>query len=543
MTASSRGYRPIADYAIIGDAHTAALVARDGSIDWCCWPRFDSPAVFCRLLDAGRGGWFRVGPVGPANVERRYVGTTNVVATTFTTDDGRLRVTDCMPVEPRRSDRRGEDIRTTLQIVRLVEGLAGHVETEITFRPTFDFARAATAIAPRPGGAIAHAGAESIVLSCPVAMEREASGALVGRRRVSAGDRLWVTAAYRSGDPPSDTRIRSEADAEAALAGTLAYWEDWSAKCIYRGPYDALVHRSALALKLLTFEPTGALVAAPTTSLPETIRGLRNWDYRYTWLRDASLILYALQSLGYHEEAMDFFDWLETLCLCCQDDFQIIYTLDGSPVLPERTLPHLDGYRGSRPVRIGNAAGDQLQLDIYGEILDAAHLCYERMRPIRSDLWAVLRLLADRAAERWRKPDQGIWEVRSGPQHFLHSKLLCWVAVDRALRLAESAALAGDIANWRRSRDEIRAAILEAGYDAKIGAFTQAFGTSALDASALVMPLVGFSPRRIHVCRPRCGEFSGISRRAVLCTAIVRTTDCPAMRGPSRCVPSGSSTI
>ena len=488
-------YRPISDYALIGDAHSAALVATDGSIDWCCCPHFDSPAVFCRLLDAAKGGSFRVGPAGRHATSRLYVGATNVLATTFTTDNGRVRLTDFMPVVPSPGDRRGEDIGSSHRIHRLVEGLAGTVELEVEFHPTFDFARATTKIAPFRGGAVAQAGRERLTLAGPVSLVQDADGGCRGTLRVSAGDRAWITMVYDDGAADSTPATITVHQAEEDLARTLAYWERWSAACTYNGPYHHLVRRSALTLKLLTFEPTGALVAAPTTSLPEAIGGVRNWDYRYTWLRDSALILYALQTIGYHDEADDFFRWLEARCIRCRGDLQIMYTIDGGSHLPERTLGHLEGYRRSHPVRVGNAAAGQLQLDVYGEVLDAAHLHAEAIRrPLSPETWAMLRYFADQAGSRWREPDQGIWEVRGGPRHFLYSKLLCWVALDRALKLAKRAEFSGDLARWRRTREEIGRAILEQGYDSDLGAFTQALGESALDASALAIPLVGFLP-------------------------------------------------
>ena len=498
------GYAPIRDYAIIGDAHAAALVATDGSIDWCCCPHFDSPALFCRLLDARKGGWCRIGPAGHFSAERAYLGDTNVLVTTFGADDGRIRVTDLMPVRPRADKRtpdgtlgdRGEDIEASHRILRLVEGLNGEVELAVEFRPTFDFAYGTTEIVPCGSGAYAANGRESMSFRSPVALALDGRGAATGRRRVRAGERLWFTLDYHpTAEPPPDAFSLAAPGAalDAALRRTLAYWERWSARCTYEGPYHALVRRSALVLKLLTFEPTGAVIAAPTTSLPEQIGGVRNWDYRFTWLRDASLILYALQSIGYHAEADDFFDWLEALCLRCGGGLQIMYTIDGGAQLPERMLDHLEGYRGSRPVRVGNAAAGQTQLDVYGEILDAAHLHVERTgRPLDLETWAVLRHFANEAAARWREPDQGIWEVRGGPRHFLYSKLLCWVALDRALKIAESTNVPGHLERWRRTREEIRRAILTDGYDEKLGAFTQVLGQSALDASALAIPLLGF---------------------------------------------------
>ena len=427
-----------------------------------------------------------------------------------------MRVTDFMPVHSRSADGassegRHEDVASAHRILRLVEGLDGEVEMAVEFRPTFDFARGPTEVVPCEWGAYAASAHDSMMFYAPVPLRLDSRGAAVGRRRVRAGERLWFTLDYRSvgaprdlpsdvppGVPPSATQppnVGSFPDPDAELRRTLDYWARWSARCTYEGPYHALVRRSALVLKLLTFQPTGAVVAAPTTSLPEEIGGVRNWDYRFTWLRDASLILYALQSIGYHAEADDFFEWLEALCLRCGGGLQIMYTIDGDPHLPESTLDHLEGYRGSRPVRVGNAAAGQTQLDVYGEVLDAAHLHIEAMRrPLRPETWAVLRYFADRAAARWREPDQGIWEVRGGPRHFLYSKLLCWVALDRALKIAERAELPADLERWRRAREEIRQAILIEGYDARIGAFTQALGESALDASALAIPLVGFLP-------------------------------------------------
>ena len=493
-TQVERGYRPIRDYALIGDAHTAALVATDGSIDWCCWPHFDSPAVFCRLLDASKGGFFQIRPVGEFRVTRSYSGPTAVLTTTFETDEGRVRLTDFMPVERLDESHRGEDIGSSRRILRLLEGLGGEPEIEVGFRPTFDYARAEGHITADEGGAVARSGAEALVLSCPVGLKLDDAGAARGRLRLRRGERVWVSLSYHADAAPEDLKPSPPAG-EEELGRTLKYWEGWWSDCRYEGPYRDLVRRSALTLKLLTFEPTGALVAAPTTSLPEEIGGVRNWDYRYTWLRDSALVIYALQLLGYEEEAADFFEWLDRLCITCRGHrLQIMYTIGGGSHLPEQTLDHLEGYRGSRPVRVGNAAFDQKQLDVYGGVLDAAHLYHERTRrSVRADWWDELSFMADETVRHWRDPDHGIWEVRGGKRHFLHSKLMCWVALDRAVRLAGS--LDGhDTSRWAAARDEIRGVILKEGYDDKAGAFTQSFGDRALDASALVIPLTGFLP-------------------------------------------------
>jgi GH15 family glucan-1,4-alpha-glucosidase len=489
----SRGYQPIADYAIIGDAHTAALIARDGSIDWCCWPRFDSDAVFCRLLDAVRGGFMQVCPAGRWESHRAYLDDTNVLQTSFETDSGRMRITDFMPVQLAGESHRGEGIRTTHRIIRIVEGLSGAVDVDLEFVPTFDYATVSAVLDVHPGGAVAHGGPHQVWLTAPWPLQSGTTGQVRGRRQVMDGDRLPIVLTYSQTTLAGPAPLTAVA-VDAALAQTTAYWREWMARCTYVGPYAALVRRSALLLKLLTFEPTGAIIAAPTTSLPEELGGVRNWDYRYTWLRDAALTLDGLMSIGYHDESINFWNWLRRV-LSGGRRPQSVYRIDGSADLSERVLPHLEGYAASAPVRVGNAASDQRQVDVYGEILDAAHVCATAMgvEPHRrfSD---VRRIFADRAVAEWHDPDHGIWEMRTVRRHFLYSKLLCWVAVDRAVRLSEMGVLDGDTRIWSRAREEIRAAVLERGFDRSIGAFTQAFDIPVLDASVLMMPLVGFLP-------------------------------------------------
>lgn len=488
-------YRPLRDYALIGDAHTAALVSSDGSIDWLCWPRFDSPAIFCRLLDRHKGGYFRVGPASPhAASTRSYVENTNVLTTVFSTGGGRFRLTDLMPVERLTETHEREDIASSYRVLRLVEGLDGEAEVEVSFRPTFDYAQAESSYDLREDFVVAYNEHEALLLSSPAKFKRDSSGALISGFKIKAGERLWITLTYfEDVNHTSITLPTIDADNEIRL--TLEYWREWSDTCAYKGPYERLVRRSALVLKLLTYEPTGALIAAPTTSLPEEIGGVRNWDYRYTWLRDSSLILYSLQLLGYYEEATDFFDWLDQLCIPCSHELQIMYRIDGGAHLPERNLDHLEGYRGSRPVRVGNGAHQQRQLDIYGEVIDAAYLYHVRMqRPLRADMWEMLSYMADQTAQRWREPDNGIWEVRGGARHFLYSKLLCWVALDRIVRLSTRDGLQGDVARWKKEREEIRKVILTDGYNEQVGAFTQALGETDLDASALTIPQLGFLP-------------------------------------------------
>jgi GH15 family glucan-1,4-alpha-glucosidase len=490
------GYRPLSDYALIGDAHTAALVSRDGSIDWLCWPRFDSPAIFCRLLDKDKGGYFSAGPASAnATSTRSYVENTNVLSTVFETETGRFRLTDLMPVERLSETREREDIASSYRVLRLIEGLDGEAEVTVSFRPTFDYARTEPSFDLREGSVIAYAGREVLALTCPAKFERASPDTLTSNFKIRAGGRVWLTLTYFADRDYKSTSFPAF-DTEAERERTLKYWREWSDVCTYRGPYESLVRRSALVLKLLTYEPAGALVAAPTTSLPEDVGGVRNWDYRFTWLRDSSLILYSLQLLGYYEEATDFFDWLDGLCIPCGKELQIMYRIDGGAYLPETTLEHLEGYRGSRPVRIGNAAYKQRQLDIYGEVIDAAYLYHEHIkRPVRGELWHMLSYMADQTVERWREPDHGIWEVRgTGPRHFVYSKLLCWVSLDRAIRLSERDKLPGDVAKWKQTREEIRRVILTEGYDEKLGAFTQVLGESELDASALTIPQVGFLP-------------------------------------------------
>jgi GH15 family glucan-1,4-alpha-glucosidase len=505
-----RPYPPIGDYAIIGDCHSAALIARDGSVDWFCPGRFDAPAVFCRLLDADKGGYLRTAPSGSFSVERRYCGPTNVLETTFSAQGGRVRATDLMPIHQRTSGRQGYDVGASHRLLRRLEGLQGEVDLTLEFKPTFDYARAQTRLEPRPGaGAVAQAGGRYVTLACPGVHLEAGERGLFGRLRLRPGEQCWVVLTHAE-DPDRAEEALRPVRCEEQLARTLRYWEAWADQCTYNGPYRDLVLRSALVLKLLSYEPSGAIVAAPTTSLPENIGGERNWDYRYAWLRDSSLILYALLTIGYGDEAADFTHWLEqTVGSDPTRKPQIMYGIDGRRQLPEEILDHLDGYRGSRPVRIGNAAAEQRQLDIFGEVLRAAALHYRRgseaphegqpakrarQQAPSGEAWNLLRELVDRAAEHWDEVGSGIWEVRGGPQPFLYGKLMCWAALDSGLRLARDYGLDAPVDRWEYTRDQIRRAVLERGYDRQLGAFTQAFGSSTLDASALVIPRIGFLP-------------------------------------------------
>jgi GH15 family glucan-1,4-alpha-glucosidase len=497
-------YAPIGDYGVIGNCRTAALVGRDGAIDWYCPARFDAPAVFCRLLDAAKGGYLRVAPVGGAAVERRYVGATNILETVLAGEGGRLRLTDFMPAGASAATRAGGDRGGPARLWRRLEALGGPIEVEVAFKPTFDYARRPAAFEPAPDGAVARADGASLALDCRgLTLARAGDGALRGRLCLAAGERRWLALTDFVGEALPEAAL-APGDGDAELERTLAYWEGWAGACTYRGPYRAEVLRSALALKLLTYEPTGAIIAAPTTSLPEEVGGVRNWDYRYAWLRDSSLILYALVTLGFRQEEVDYLRWLERASAGGPAQLpQSAYTLDGGRDLPEVLLDHLDGYRGSRPVRIGNAAAGQRQLDVFGEVLSAAYIRFRRDRrrapaaagePLPSGGWEILAAFVEEAARTWTEPDSGIWEMRGGPQPFLYSRLMCWVALDCGLRLAAEHGLPAPHARWRRTRAEIRRAILRDGYNAERGAFTQAFGSAALDASALAIPRVGFLP-------------------------------------------------
>ncbi|MBV9174511.1 MAG: glycoside hydrolase family 15 protein [Chloroflexi bacterium] len=501
-------YPPVADYAVVGDCHTAALIARDGSVDWLCPGRFDAPAVFCRILDLDKGGCFRSAPTGSFHVERRYVGDTNVLETTFSTDGGRLRMTDVMPLHKRTSDHQGNDAAAANRLLRSLECLDGEVELRVQFNPTFNFGRDQTHLdLHASAGAIARSHDQYLTLACDgISLEQDAHGGVSGVLRLHKGEHRWLalTCAQNRRDAEQGLHVN---DGQHQLRHTTEYWRQWAARCTYRGPYRDKVVRSALALKLLTYEPTGAVVAAPTTSLPERVGGGRNWDYRYTWLRDSSLILYALLTIGYGDEAADFTHWLErTVGSDSRQMPKIMYGIDGRSDLPEKTLDHLDGYCGSKPVRIGNAAASQHQLDIFGEVLRATEMHYRqgtdaphegeparpRSNPPSDEAWTVLRELVEQAATHWDERGSGIWEVRGGPEPFLYGKLMCWSALDSGVRLAQQYHLNAPIDDWQHTRDEIRNAILEQGYNAKIGAFTQSFGSDTLDASALIIPQIGF---------------------------------------------------
>ena len=481
-------YKSIGDYGIIGDLHTIALVGLDGSIDWCCLPRFDSPSLFGSILDHKAGGHFKIAPVREGNTRQMYLPETNVLLTRFLQDDGVGELTDFMPVE---SDEPGYRPRQH-QIIRMVSVVRGQVRFRLECAPAFNYGRDTHTAEKVDKGVIFRTETGTAALVSPIPLHvREGTAYL--EFVVNQGETLTFFLEYANTTDNIDFRLTPESG-DLALQNTSAFWQRWLGQCQYDGRWREMVHRSALTLKLLTYAPTGAIVAAPTTSLPEHIGGPRNWDYRYTWIRDAAFSLYGLLRLGFTVEAARFMDWLNARCHELNPDgsLQLMYGIDGRRDLEEQELPHLDGHRSSRPVRIGNGAANQLQLDIYGTIMDAVYLYNKHGSPISYDLWVNLCRLLDYVCANWEQPDEGIWEVRGGRRHFVYSKVMCWVALDRGIRLADSRGYPGNRARWMAERDRIYTDVMEKGWNPKVGAFVQSYGSEALDASNLIMPMVFF---------------------------------------------------
>ncbi len=485
-------YKPIEDYGIIGDLHTVALVAQDGSIDWCCLPHFDSPSVFGSILDDKKGGHFRVSGVGKEINRQLYHPETNVLMTYFSNEDGVALLEDFMPVSGLIG---GTSRPHNPLIVRRVTGVRGTRKMRMECYPAFNYARNSHQIVRTEMGPVFESDdGTRLGLSLPEDLDLHVyKGGVIAEFELSAGESVCMALGLMD-DVDGVPLALNDDYAERLFGFTIAFWRKWINRCTYTGRWREMLHRSALTLKLLTFAPTGALVAAPTCSLPEAIGGSRNWDYRYTWLRDAAFTLYAFMRIGLTEEAGQFMHWIEARISELPEDGtpQIMYRLDGTRITDEETLDHLDGYRGSKPVRVGNGAQDQLQLDIYGELMDAIYLYNKYGSPISYDLWTQIRRMVDWVAENWRQPDEGIWEVRGGRQQFVFSKLMCWVALDRALRLAEKRSFPANRDKWLKERDLIYEAIMQRGWSPRRKTFVQYFDSEVLDAAQLMMPLVFF---------------------------------------------------
>ena len=479
------GYKPISDYGIIGNMVSAALVAKDGSIDWCCLPRFDSPSIFAAILDDEKGGRFSIKPSLHFESSQSYLGETNVLQTVFQTDTGTVTLTDFMPCYERAD---GKHVQFN-EIHRMAECTNGEVDLTVTFMPKPEYATVDPLLTVAQYGIVVTGGRAPVSLSSSVPF-KDLGDQATATVNLQLGEKVVFVLRYGSDKPLTDVIENSL----IKLSQTKGYWQQQAEGCVFSGPYRYYVVRSYLALHLLVYSQTGAIVAAPTTSLPEEIGGERNWDYRFTWLRDASLTINAFSSLGHKEEAIGFMKWLLSVCKICGPRAQILYNIDFGEPLDERTLDYLEGYRRSQPVRIGNDAYNQRQLDIFGEMLEAAYNYVKIGGYISSKDWELLETFVDAACELWPEPDSGIWEIRKGRFHFVHSNVMCWVAVDRGIKLAQGLERNEKVNYWRQAAENIRSDILTKGWNPKKKAFTQHYDTEALDASALLIPLFGFLP-------------------------------------------------
>jgi GH15 family glucan-1,4-alpha-glucosidase len=471
----------IEDYALLGDCQSAALVSADGSIDWLCLPRFDSDACFAALLGDGDNGFWKIAPVSPVrSVRRAYRPGTLTLETEITTDEGTILLVDFMGV--------GEP---TPDLVRIVSGKSGKVPMRMEFVLRPGYGTDVPWVQRITNGIQAISGPDRFRLTTTAAaLLRGANLRTIAEFEVRVGDRATFVLDWS----PSHVTPPPPVDADEALARCDAFWSEWSSRAKVEGPYTEIVKRALLTLKALTYAPTGGIVAAPTTSLPELLGSVRNWDYRFCWVRDATFTLYSLLSAGYTEEARAWRDWLLRAAAGAPSQPQILYGIAGERRLIEVELDWLGGYEASRPVRIGNKASEQLQLDVYGELMDTLHLCGESGLDTNKDAWALQRALVNHLETAWSQPDCGIWEVRGPRRHFTHSKVMCWVAFDRAVKAIEKWGFAGPLARWRRTRDEIHAEICANGFDASLNSFVQYYGSAEPDASLLMMALVGFLP-------------------------------------------------
>ncbi len=470
---------PLEDYGLIGDTQTAALVGRDGSIDWLCMPRFDSPACFSALLGGPEHGRWLLAPAAGGRAARRsYRGESLILESEFETPEGALRIVDFMPPRGRAPD-----------IVRIVEGVRGRVPMRMQLVVRFDYGEIVPWVRSVNSTLACIGGPDALCLRSPVETRGE-SLTTVADFTVSEGDRIpFVLTWYPSHEP-----LPGEVEPERSLADTVVWWDEWASRCEYEGEWRADLMRSLVVLKALTYAPTGGIVAAPTTSLPEFIGGVRNWDYRYCWLRDATFTLYALLIVGYTAEARAWRDWLLRAVAGDPADLQIMYGPAGERRLPEYELPWLPGYQGSKPVRIGNAASEQLQIDVYGEVMDVLHQARRAGIEAHDTAWSLQARLLDHLESGWREPDEGIWEVRGPRRHFVHSKVMAWVAFDRAVKAVERFGQAGPVDRWKRLRADVHEEVLREGFDADRNTFVQSYGSKILDASLLMIPLVGFLP-------------------------------------------------